>query len=147
VKGVRQARKRQGRRARLGLQRFRSTLTAFVTALALLVQLAAVADHGAFAAPGPEGVAAELRATFGDHVVLCIHEDGAPDTPASPAGHCDCPLCQFAGQMASLLVPPSPTLPLRFGPQSETLTVAFASSAPKLRPTGLAQPRAPPLEA
>jgi hypothetical protein len=69
----------------------RSPLTAFLAALALIVQFVAIPYHQARAGDlgrSDVAIAAELKATFGDAAALCVQSDdkGAPHTPA---GSCD----------------------------------------------------------
>ena len=91
------------------LARFRSPLPAFVAALALIVQLFAISFHHPIAPPGgAEAAAIELKALFGDDVVVCSQADDSLAPSAAGRAHCDegCPLCQFAGAAAALTAPP-----------------------------------------
>ena len=98
-------------RAKRRLTSFRSSLTAFLVALSLIVQLFAAATPPALAAPAFAGaddaaIAAELKALFGADAQLCvqINDDKAPAKHA-PSGHsCDqCPLCRFAAQAVAFV--------------------------------------------
>ena len=107
------------RRASFRLASFRSPLTAFIVALALIVQLIAMPYQQALAGPALAGsdaatIAADLKAIFGDAAGFCAHIDdkGAP-SPHGPCNHCDdqCPLCRFVAQAAAFVPPDAPALP------------------------------------
>ncbi len=143
---------RRRRRAKPGVAARRSPLTAIVAALALLFQLAVIPYHQALSAPiaapaavDVAGVAADLRATFGEAAALCVQSDGKGG-PEAPAGDCDdhCPLCQFAAQAAALIPPDLPVLPARFDLVVLTLGAAPEANALPVRPTRQNRARAPP---
>ena len=139
---------KRGGRARPVFSSLRSTLATLVATLALFAQLLAISYPHTMAAPGSAKIIADLRAVFGDTVVLCTQVDdkGAPLAPAGPSGHRaeDCPLCQFAAQTARLLVPPAPVMPALAFAGSETLGIPPDLGALRPSPTAFAQPRAPP---
>jgi hypothetical protein len=141
------------RPARRGAALFRSALTAFAVALALVVQLIAMPYQQALAGPAFAGsdstaVAADLKAMFGDAAGFCAHVDdkGAP-APHGPCNHCDdqCPLCRFVAQAAAFVPPNAPSLPRL--PDTGRHTIGPAPEFGALSPCP-AQPnraRAPPL--
>jgi len=102
------------------------------------------------AAPPPasvEQLAADLTATFGDAVQLCVNvgDDGAP--PGAPAHHGegDCPLCCLHA-VAALAPPDAIKLP---APRLSAGAVSFAATdfaPPPPARASPAQPRAPPQE-
>jgi hypothetical protein len=129
----------------------RSSLTALVVALSLLVPLVATPYHQALAGPGfaeseTARIAAELKATFGDAAALCVEVDGKA-APISPAGHCDdqCPLCRFAAQAATLVAPDAPALPGPLDAACQTLGSASERGAVPCRLKSRNRARAPPL--
>ena len=103
------------------------------------------------AAPDVAGVAAQLKAAFGEVAVLCVQaeDDKSPGAPADRSGHCDdcCPLCQFCAGAHAFVLPTLLGAPTRIAAASETL--APAPDLVRLKPvrTAFAQPRAPPIEA
>ncbi len=126
-----------------------SRLTVLVAALALFGQLMALPYHNPEGPAAPAEVAALLKATFGDAAVLCVTADD-PATPAAPGhqhghGDGDCPLCQFGAQTV-LLSSPTPSLPERLDVAAEPLAPRADFLQETSKPTGLPQPRAPPLE-
>jgi len=117
--------------------------------LALLGQWLAPAAH--WMAPPTEvaGVAAELKAAFGDIAVLCIQDRDAGDerTPVDPSHRCDdCPLCQLHAAIHALAPPPPFGAPIRIAAAAEKLAFSPEIVRPKSPRTAFAQPRAPPLE-
>jgi hypothetical protein len=119
--------------------------------LALISQWFAPALHAMETSRDPAGVAAELRATFGDVAVLCVQAEDTktPLGPSDPRGHCDecCPLCQ-ALSAAHALVPPAPIgSPERIEGHAEIIAIVSARGPPRHREISPAQPRAPPFEA
>jgi hypothetical protein len=130
---------------------FRSPLTALVAALALLFQLAVVPYHQALSAPiaapavDVAGVAAELKATFGEAAALCVESDGKGG-PLAPAGDCEdhCPLCQFAAQGGALIAPDFPALPERLDTDCLTLGAAPEAGSLPACPPRQNRARAPP---
>jgi hypothetical protein len=141
------------RRAQQGLAAFRSALTAFTVALALVVQLIAMPYQQALAGPtlaDPDSaaIAADLKAAFGDAASFCAHIDdrGAP-APHGPCNHCDdqCPVCRLVGQAAAFVPPDPPGLPTRLDPASHAIGSAtkFGAFFACRSRTNLA--RAPPL--
>ena len=141
------------RRAKFGAAGLRSSLTAFVLAFSLIVQLFAAATPPALAAPAFAGaddaaIAAELKALFGDTAQLCvqINDDKAPAKHA-PSGHCcdQCPLCRFAAQAVAFVPPDLPALPERLDSDAHAIR---APPGEDVLPAYPAQPnpaRAPPL--
>jgi hypothetical protein len=141
------------RRAKRRLTSFRSSLTAFLVALSLVIQLFAAATPPAMAAPAfadadDAAVASELKALFGDTAQLCvqINDDKAPGNH-NPSGHCcdQCPLCRLAAHAVAFVAPDDSALPLRLNDGRHTIGAtpdfgAFSASPPR---TNLA--RAPPL--
>lgn len=141
-----------GRRRPNGwLASLRSPLTALVVTLSLAFQLVAIPYHQALAA-GPAlasdttAIAAELKATFGDAAALCIQVDekGAPSH--APGAPCDdqCPLCQFAAQVAALVVPEAPALPARLDLDCRPIGFAVERGVVPVRARGQNRARAPP---
>jgi len=139
-----------GRWARNAWRRIRAPFAVGLATLALIGQLLAQAPHR-MAAPDVAGIAAELKAAFGEIAVLCIQADdpSSPRAPADPSGHCDdcCPLCQFSAAAHAVV------LPTLLGASSR-IVVASVALAPapdfvrrKPARTAFAQPRAPPFEA
>ncbi len=135
--------------ARAPSSRALSRLAVLLAAFALFAQLMALPYHHANARPDTASVAATLKATFGDSAFLCAQagDEASSTSPERRQGHCDdgCPLCQFAAQ-AVLLVAPAPALPARLDGAHEPPTAHADFDWDKPRPTGFAQPRAPPLE-
>jgi hypothetical protein len=134
------------RRAR-GARIRRAPWATCLAILALVAQLLAPAVHRM--APGNVAeVAADLKAAFGDGVVLCIEVEDGKGAPA-PARDCDdaCPLCQLHSGAHALILPTLASLPMRIEAGAQPL--ALAPAPVSLRPTltAFAQPRAPPLEA
>ncbi len=108
---------RRTRRATTSVAARASRLTAIIAMIFLVLQLLAAPYHQALATgagPSTAGIAAELRATFGNAATLCgkTTDNGAP---VSPASDCDdrCPFCRFAAQTAALVAPDSSALPVR----------------------------------
>jgi hypothetical protein len=141
------------RRARRGLASFRSPLTAFFIALALVVQLIAAPYQQALAAPASGGadaaaITAELKAVFGDAAGFCAHIDdrGAP-TPHRPCNHCDdqCPQCRIVAEAAAYVPPDAPPLPGRLNASRHAIGAAPDFSAFSARPAQPNRARAPPL--
>jgi hypothetical protein len=141
------------RRAKRRLTSFRSTLTAFIVALSLVVQLFAAATPPAFAAPAFAGaddaaIAAELKALFGDTAQLCIqvNDDKAP-VHHNPAGHCcdQCPLCRFAAQAVAFVEPDLPALPGRLDGEARAIRAPPSQDVPPPYPLQPNPARAPPL--
>jgi hypothetical protein len=141
------------RRARRGLASFRSPLTAFFVALALLIQLIAMPYQQALAAPAAAGadaaaITADLKAVFGDVAGFCAHIDdrGAP-TPHRPCNHCDdqCPLRRIVAEAAAYVPPDAPALPGRLNAGQHAIGAAPDFSAFSLRPAQPNRARAPPL--
>jgi hypothetical protein len=130
------------------LARLRSPLPALFAALALGIQLLALPFHHPIAAPGSaEAAAQQLRGLFGDGVVICaqVVDSSGPTVPKQ--AHCgdECPLCQLAGQVANLIVPP---IGAALNPPARTAIPLVArpeSVDQKARLNPLAQARAPPL--
>ncbi len=95
-----------------------------------------------------DGVVADLRATFGDSVVVCAQVDEGTQTPGHPFPGCDenCPLCSLTAA-AVVLPPAAPDLPPPVSGREylPPPPVAHLASGPPLRSP--AQPRAPPFEA
>jgi hypothetical protein len=87
-------------------------------------------------------VVAELRATFGDIVQLCVNDDGSqPSTPLHHDG--DCPLCCL--HVGAALVPPDIVkLPARRAVISLVNFAARDFAPPPPARASPAQPRAPP---
>jgi len=138
---------------RRGVRSFRSTLTAFAVALALVVQLIAIPYQQALAGPAfsdsnTAAIAADLKAVFGVAAGFCAHIDdkGAP-TPHGPCNHCDdqCPLCRFVAQAAGFVPPDAPTLPLRTATGRHTIGAAPQFGAFSPCPVQRNRARAPPL--
>ena len=109
------------RRPPESLASLRSSLTAFVVALSLVVQLIAMPYQQAMAGPALAGsdtsaIVSDLKAVFGDAAGFCAHagDKGAP-TPHGPCNHCDdqCPLCRSVAEATTFLPPDAPTLPGR----------------------------------
>jgi len=100
------------------------------------------------AAPPPasvEQLAADLKATFGDAVQLCVNVDDDGSQPGAPAHHGEgeCPLCCL--HAVSALVPPDVTK--LSAPRLASSSVSFAAtdfSPPPPARASPAQPRAPP---
>jgi hypothetical protein len=129
----------------------RSPLIALIVAFLLIIQLFAVPYRQALAAPGlaeseTARIAAELKATFGDAVALCVEADGK-GPPLSPAGHCDdqCPLCRSGAQAAALIAPELSALPVRLGAACRVLGAAPERGAVPACPAQRNRARAPPL--
>jgi hypothetical protein len=140
------------RRARRGLSSFRSALTAFAVAFALVVQLMAMTHQQAMAGPDSAGsdnaaIAAELQATFGDAAGLCAHADDKGPAPHGPCNHCDdqCPLCRVFGQAAAYVPPDLPTLPAKADSGRRTVGAARDFGAFSPCPAQSNRARAPPL--
>ena len=141
------------RRARRRLTSFRSTLTALVVALSLVVQLFAAATPPAFAAPASAGaddaaIAAELKALFGDTAQLCVevNDDKAP-VQHNPAGHCcdQCPLCRFAAQAVAFVEPDLLALPGRLESEAHAIRAPPGQDVLPAYPLQPNPARAPPL--
>ena len=131
----------------------RSTLTAFVVAFSLIVQLFAAATPPALAAPAFAGaddaaIAAELKALFGDAAQLCVqvNDDKAPAKHA-PSGHCcdQCPLCRFAGRTMAFAPPDAAKLPERLSTAGRTVHAPLDRGIPFRRQVQSNSARAPPL--
>jgi hypothetical protein len=125
--------------------RFRAPLAAGLAILALIAQMLAPA-HQMAARAEVAGVAAELKAAFGDAAVLCIQ---AEDGKSAPPRDCDdaCPLCLFHCGAHALVLPTLAGLPMRLDVGAETLGLAPAPASHRPAHTAFAQPRAPPFEA
>jgi hypothetical protein len=160
----------QGRRiilVRLGRQTFalgrgiakrrvaslRSSLTAFLVTLSLIVQLFAAATPPALAAPAFAGaddaaIAAELKALFGDAAQLCVQvsDDKAPAKHA-PSGHCcdQCPLCRFAAQAVAFVPPDLPAAPERLDGDAHAIRAPPGREVLRAYPVQPNPARAPPL--
>ena len=122
-----------------------------IVALSLIVQLIAAPYHQALAAPAfshsdAATIAADLKATFGDAVALCVQVDDK-GAPVMPAGHCDdqCRLCRFAAQAAALVAPELPALPARLDPACQSIGAAPERDLVPVRLANLNRARAPPL--
>lgn len=142
------------RRADRALASFRSPLTALVVALCLIAQLVSLSYQQALATPASAAsdtaaIAADLKAVFGDAAYLCAHiDDRGGTSPHAPCGHCDdqCPLCRFAPQVATALVPPDAAkLPERLIADCRTIGAAPEFGAIPAAPTQRRRARAPPL--
>jgi hypothetical protein len=141
------------RRGRRGLASFRSALTAFAVALALIVQLIVMPYQQALAGPVVAGsnsaaIAADLKAIFGNAAGFCAHigDKGAP-SPQAPCNHCDdqCPLCRFVAQAAAFVPPDLPTLPAPLNAGRFAVGAAPDFGAFPVCPTQRNRARAPPL--
>jgi len=141
------------RPARRGLASFRSALTAFAVAFALIVQLIAMPYQQALAAPVLVGsdtaaIAADLKAIFGDAAGFCAHIDdkGAP-APRGPCNHCDdqCPLCRLVAQAPAFVPSDAPTLPRRLNAARYAIGAAPEFGAFSACPARRYRARAPPL--
>ena len=143
-----------GKRARLGrgaepeVAAWRAAAAAVVAALALLFQLVAIPYHQALAASAAvdvASVAAGLKVAFGGAAALCV-QSGDKGAPLAPAGDCGdhCPLCRFAAQVAMLVAPDIPALPLRFDAARRTLGAAPEAGAVPACPSHRRRARAPP---
>jgi hypothetical protein len=121
-----------------------------VAALALFGQLLALPYHHPQGQTDRAEVVALLKATFGDAAVLCVTtgDDAAHGAPEHRHNHGDggCPLCQFAAQTV-LFEAPAPSLPQPVAVATVRLIPRGAVARWTSKPRGLAQPRAPPLEA
>ena len=138
--------RRGGARAPFALSR----LAVLIAAFALFGQLLALPYHHPEGPADPAEISAFLKATFGDAAALCVSID-ASATPNAPKPHHshgdgDCPLCQFGAQTA-LFAAPAPTLPERIDVAATPLTPPLTCARQTSKPRGLAQPRAPPIEA
>jgi hypothetical protein len=141
------------RRAQGCLARFRSAVTAFAVALALVVQLIALPYQQALAGPASAGsgtaaIAADLKAMFGDAAGFCAHvDDKSAPTPHGPCNHCDdqCQLCRFVAQAAAFASPDAPSLPRRPETGRQTIGLAPEFGAFSACPTQPNRARAPPL--
>jgi len=140
-------------RARRRSASFRSALTAFCVALALVVQLIAMPYQQALAGPAlaasdTAAIATGLKAIFGDAAGFCAHIDdkGAP-TPHGPCNHCDdqCPLCRFVAQAAAFVPPDAPALPGRPAAVRHAIGSAPEFGAFSACPAQRNRARAPPL--
>ena len=129
----------------------RSRYSAIAMALAFVAQLLALPFHHPIAQSSKSVIVAQLRATFGEAAVLCIHGDdpGAPAAPLDRSGHCEdeCPLCQFGAQAAALVPPPTPVLPARMDIGSNSLGFPLVFGLIKPATFAFPQPRAPPFDA
>jgi len=141
-------------RVRMGATRARfsaalSRLGVLIGALALFGQVLALPYHHPQGRTDPAEVVAFLKATFGDAAALCVSGDDSSGsgTPSREHDHGggDCPLCQFGAQTVLFSVPP-PTLPLRIDVAIARLSGRVEFVEAIVKPRGLAQPRAPPLE-
>jgi hypothetical protein len=141
------------RRARQRLAPFRSILTSFVVAFALVVQLVAMPYQQATAGPAAPGsntaaIAADLRAIFGDAAAFCAHIDdkGAP-APHGPCNHCDdqCSLCRTVAQAAAFVPPDAPALPVPLNAARYAIGAAPEFGAFPACPAQRNRARAPPL--
>jgi hypothetical protein len=137
--------------ARSARSNFRASLGLCLATLALLAQLLAPASHRMAAPADVGGVAADLKAAFGDVAVLCIQagNENNPLAPVEPSRHCDdcCPLCQCGAGAHPLILATVAGAPERIAALAETL--APERDFVRLKPdrTAFAQPRAPPFEA
>ncbi len=120
-------------------------------ALSLVFQLFAVPYHLALSAPvvvadDTTAIAAELKATFGDAVSLCVHADDKGG-PHSPGGCCGdhCPFCRFAAQAAALIASDAPALLGSISIGCETIGSASTPGAVPAPATPQNRARAPPL--
>jgi hypothetical protein len=142
------------RRARGSPASFRSALTGFAVAFALLVQLMAMPYQQALAGPDFAGldnaaVAAELQATFGDAAYLCVHiDDKSAPAPHGPCNHCDdqCPLCRSVAEAATFLPPDVPTLAARLDAARHAVRSAPDFAAFSACPAQTNRARAPPFD-
>lgn len=147
--------RRGGKAIRKGVARARSSfalsrLAVLIAALALFGQLLALPYHHPVGPADPAEISAFLKATFGDAAALCVSIDDSA-TPGAPKpqhnhGDGDCPLCQFGAQTV-LFAAPAPTLPERIDIDATPLIPSLTFALQASKPHGLAQPRAPPLEA
>ena len=135
------------------LTSLRSPLTAFVVALSLGVQLFAAATPPAFTAPAfpgvdDAGIAAELKALFGDTAQLCVqvNDDKAP-VQHNPFGHCcdQCPLCRFAAQAVAFVEPDLLALPGRLESEAQAIRAPPSRDVLPAYPLQPNPVRAPPL--
>ena len=127
--------------------RARNPFAMWLATLALFAQLLAPLGHST-ATPGPGEVADELKAAFGDAVVLCIQDGNSSQEPIDRSGHCGdgCPLCQFHSGAHALLLPLLAALPMRIEAGPQTFGLAPVQGWLKTNRTAFAQPRAPPFE-
>jgi hypothetical protein len=132
---------------------FRSALTSFAVALALVVQLIAMPYQQALARPafagsGAASIAADLQAMFGDAAGFCAHvDDRIAPAPHGPCNHCDgqCPLCRPAAQAAALVPLDAPNLPRGPATGRHPIGPAPEFGAFSACPTQRNRARAPPL--
>ena len=119
-----------------------------LTLVALVLQTFApvIAARAAPPASDVERIAADLKATFGDTVQLCVQSDGGAPAPIHPAHANDCclPCCAHANAYA--LVPPDLGLPSRANSPVLLSLAPPLQFAPPLPRPAQAQPRAPPFE-
>lgn len=77
----------------------------FVVAfLALFSQALAPIAHAHAQPSAADEIAADLKATFGDAFLLCVHVDASPHHPSHAGNPCDdgCPLCGALALPAAL---------------------------------------------
>lgn len=138
-----------GERGDGGAQWARHALSRALSLLSLLailhIVLAPLARASAPAPASVEQLAAELKATFGDVVQLCVNVGDDGSKPGAPAHHGDgdCPLCCL--QATAAVVPPDVTeLPALRLVAADVVFAATDFAPPPPARASPAQPRAPP---
>jgi len=133
---------------RTGLRAAFASRGGLFVALALLALFAQILGpiSRANASPStPAEVVAELRASFGDVVQICVHVDDGASGLAHPKGACDdcCPLC--GGGAAPVVFPPGvAALPAPLDVAAHPLRPTQTRLAPASARASPALPRGPP---
>ena len=130
-----------------------SRLGAMLGMLALLLQSVVPLLHPAVAAPAGADTESYARyiAAFGDHGLLCLQQDGGPNSDGSPQKAPgqelpQCPICQALHATACFVPPDGILLPVPAG--AALAQVAAFVDIPVLQWTALdGRPRGPPVVA